>query len=339
MFKTPESHGSAIHPLLLSLYYTSPSLVSAVASSNTDDTTISHAIKAAWTSLQSSPSPSAKAIWDLVGRDKLIPADCAELTSQICDLVDAELANAAEKSLNVSSKIVIHSGARVKDGNVQKSYMLALSMPITGTGEGSDLVSLLKSNFSSETIDYMFPDDVEPVASSKTTKLASKFGECLIIQLQRYRYDFSSLSNAKIYDRVDIPVHISGNEFSAYADSAFAASIGGCSMDLVAVVTHSSEKGYGLLLRPNAKGAWFKCCDPDLNDVPTETSLESVFGGDIDSECAYMLFYKVSVGDGITGMARKMSRLSVKAAGAVGAAAAAPAAKKAEGGGGCCTLS
>lgn len=331
VFKTPDAHGSAIHPILLGFYYSLPSLTKAISDSKTDDKTLSHAIKHAWGTL-STGNGSAQAVWDLIGADKLIPADSAELLCQMCDLLDAELANVAEHSLGISTKIVIHSGAKVREDKPSSSYLLGLSIPLNGSISGTNLSSLLAHNFKTETIDYMFPDDIEPVPSEKSHLIASQFKDCIVVQLQRYRFDFGTKSNSKIYDRVEFPVQMSGEEFAKYADSASASAISACSLDLVAVLTHSDEKGYGLLVRPNASGPWFKCCDSEL-ESPQETSVESAFGGDIDGDVAYMLFYKVTGGSGgLGGMARKMSRLSLKAAGQATAAAS-------SGGGGCCRLS
>jgi hypothetical protein len=143
------------------------------------------------------------------------------------------------------------------------------------------------------------------------------------------------MSNTKIYDRVEFPSQISGAEFAKYADSSSSSAISACTLDLIAVLTHSDDKGYGLLVRPNASGPWFKCCDPD-SPSPQESSIESAFGGDIDGDVAYMLFYRVSGGENpIASLARKLSRVSVKGGTAALTNAAAPAAKS---GGGCCSI-
>lgn len=343
-FQSPDGKGSAIHPLLLALYYTSPSLVKAVANSNTDDKTLSHAVKKAWGSLGS--ENSAKAVWDLIGEAMLVPADSAELFNQLNDLFDAELADASANAMGIKSKMIIEAGARVKEGPVTNTYNIALSIPLRQDVEGETLQSLLQSNYASEKIDYMFPDDVEPVDAQKTNRITGKFREGVVFHLQRYKYDFNLMANAKIYDRVQFPDHLSGKEFAPFADPETAKSITGCSLDLVAVVTHSDEAGYGLLLRPDAKGPWWKCYDPS-SPVPVESSIESAFGGEIDQDIGYMLFYRVTGGESALGsLARKMSRLSIKgtAAGSAPDPKAAlppsPTAKqaKAESGGGCCTV-
>jgi len=328
--------------LLLGLYYTMPSLVKTVTSSNTDDKTLSHALKKAWVSLGgANGTHSAEAVWDLIGESKLIPADSAELLAQMCDLLDAELADAAATAMGVKSKIVIQCGARVKENAPTMLYSLALSIPLTGEIEGLKLTSLLRSNFNAEKIDYMFPDDVEPIESEKVTKIANKFGEGLIIHLQRYRYDFTLGGNAKIYDRVEFPEHLSGSDFSAFAESDCAKVIAGCSFDLVAVLTHNDDTGYGLLLRAGAadgKGPWFKCCDSS-SDAPTETSIESAFGGDTEQQAGYMLFYKVSGGSDDS-LIRKISRMALKSSTAKveSAEPAKPSPEEKSGGGGCCTI-
>ena len=313
VFKAPESKGSAIHPLLLAFFYSLPSLVKTVSGSSTDEKTLSCAVKKAWGSLAQGNNASAKPVWDLIGEATLIPADSAELLTQMCDLFDAELHNAAAKALGFSTKIVIHAGARVKDGKPSEGYTLALSIPIQADIQGHSLTSLLQSNFATEKIDYMFPDDVEPISSDKKLSIAGGFHECVVVHLQRYRYDFEFMRNAKIYDRIEFPEQMSGKEFASYADEDSTKAISGSTLDLVAVLTHHDEKGYGLLLRPDAKGPWFKCCDIDYQEVPTETSIESAFGGELDSDVAYMLFYKVSGGGqgALAGLTKKLSRKSL----------------------------
>ena len=153
------------------------------------------------------------------------------------------------------------------------------------------------------------------------------------------RYDFNVGSNAKIYDKVVFPEHISGSEFAPFAEADSARSLTACNLDLVAVVTHNDDSGYGVLLRPDAKGGWFKCSDPAN---PTETSIESAFGGDVDQDIAYMLFYKVTHSD--VGLARKMSRAAATAVSKAvasaepGKPAATAGAPEAKGGGGCCVV-
>jgi hypothetical protein len=341
VFHTPEGRGSAIHPILIALYYASPSLLNKVLQSNTDEKTLSQAVKKSWKSLQeqSADQTSSQPVWDLITEQTLIPADSAELFNQMCDLFDAELSDIAANCLGVKTKLILQSGARVKEGIAQSSYTIQLSIPSRLDIEGTSLTSLLKSNFETEKIDYMFPEDVEPVEADKHTRITSKFRECIVIQLQRYKYDFSLGGNAKIYDRVEFTEHIEGSEFVNYCDEATAKTIATCKLDLVGVITHNDDSGYGLLVKPDAKGSWFKCSDLD-NHVPMESSIESCFGGEADQDVAYMLFYRVSGGESVLDtLSRKMSRKSIGKTNTPAVPAASKAADTAAGGGGgCCVV-
>jgi len=345
VFEAPSSKGSAIQPLLSALYYTSPSLVKAVMSSSTDDSTLSNAVKKAWGSL--GKENSAQPVWDLIGEKTLIPADSAELLGQMCDLFDGELTDAATSALGVKSKVSFRHGARVKDEKPSSMYALNLSVPLHGRMEGFQLSDLLSKNFESMKVDYMFGGDIEPVEAEKSISLVGKMHEGFILQIQRYRYDFNATGNAKIYDRVEFPDKISGKDLASFADEE-SSNIPSCTFDLVAVLTHNDETGYGLLLRQDAKGPWFKCYDRDNAVFPMETSLESAFGGDLDSDVACMLFYKVTGGE-LGGMfARKMSRMSMLSPKPIDSApkstspsadVSKPAADAAaSGGGGCCSV-
>ena len=300
VFTTPDGRGSAAHPVLLALYYSCPALVKQVLDSKTNSDTLTHAVKRSWSSLGSSNDCSA--VWDLIG-ETLVPADSAVLFNQMCDLFDAELSNAATNALGVETRNTIQSGARVKTEFPARAYLFPLSIQLKADIEGTDLLSILRQNFEVTKIDYMFPDDIEPIESTKTLRISNVLHETVVLHFQRSRYDFGTREYAKIYDRIEFPAQISGKELSGFCEEgAVTQAISSATLDLVAVLTHNDENGYGLLLKPNANGPWFKCCGPE---PILETSIESVFGGDIDQDVAYMLFYKVS---GQGSLTRKMSK-------------------------------
>lgn len=315
VFTTPDGRGSPAHPLLLALYYTCPGLVQSLADNkNKAYGTLSKAVDEAWRSL-SGKHGDASAIWNLIGEDRLAPAECVELFNQMCDLFDAECEDAAQYSLGVEQRMSVESGARVKKGLPVFGYNVVLAIPIKGIPglKALTVSALLESNFKMETIDYTFPDDDESVEAIKANKLCGDLKQGLVIHLQRYRYDFDLGAKAKIYDRIEFPKTLSGKELSKYAEpgSPSQAAMASCSMELAAVVTHGDLDGYGLLLRTGEgnNAIWWRCCQAGSN-VPMETSIESVFGGeDADQELAYMLFYKVVGGKGLS------KRSSIKLAG------------------------
>ena len=373
-FASPASRGSAMNPLLLALYHAAPGLRRAVLQkTDADKGTLTRAVRQVWEQLEAGgPVAEASAVWNLIGEEKLLPIDAAELLSMMCDLFDAELSLAARESLGVATKTTVKASASaaVSEGSVQHGYRIPLSLP-RGAPEVSDASNMdetVRWNFRTERVDFTFPGEIEPVESEQAVRIVGALHECVVLHLQRYQFDFSSMSTGKIYDRLEFKQSVDGGKLLGpfVADAADARSVG--DMQLVAVVVHDDELGFSVLLKSSDDGAFYKCCHQHLDqgddDPPSKVDdLAAYFGGQVGQEVAYLLFYankaQAQGAGALANAVRKVSQAAArksvpKAATATAtatttalavAAPAAPssgaaAASKADGGGGggCCLV-
>jgi hypothetical protein len=305
---SPPSQGAAIHPLLLGLFMISPSLVQAILSSNTSSGTLSHAVKTCFEQLKQGKNANANKVWELIGEDKLIPADAAELLTQICDLFDAELDLSARKSIGVetiSEIIGLRDSSLVAKSSVQHAYVMPLTLPGVWT-----LEEVIQHNFKSEQVDYQFPNQDEPTDATKVSKFANVFHEGVIIHLQRYKFDFSLNQLGKVYDRVEFTDKCSGKMLGEFCISGVKSAMEGTSLELTAVVTHDDHVGYSLLVKSSDDGRFYKVfshgLDNEQDDSPMKleensfNGLNEYFGGNVGDETAYLLFYSVKGGGNVT---------------------------------------
>jgi len=325
-----------------------------VLASSTGSETLSKAMKSAFASLEAGKG-DASAVWRLIGESVLLKQqDAYELFTQIADLLDSELDHIAERALGVheTTNVVSRDNGQVLEARPALQY----AVPISVIRDHEAIDELLTSHYADAPIDYAaVGKEDEPIFAAKQVRISEPLRETMVVHLQRYRYDSTTMSKVFVSDKIAFTDSIPGNFLAGFgASPETSAALTPVNLTLQAVVTHNDENGYALLLKRGS--GWVRTCIDGAEDETVE--LERVFGGDAGDETAFLLFFKVEGGTGLAAAVKSAMaavRTSVKKAVAAASAATTPTAAKLDpmpstgapaamapakdaGGGGCCLV-